>query len=370
MKYLLLLLVPFVFSCQEEEKEQPKLLSYTEKLFQQEDLSINLPQINNGEYFFENDSTLYLNVFILNDSTIKFNDTTFNLSDSNSSFDYYMIRNIGVDSTKDFSPEAVVKDINSFVNSNKEKNIEFSLFCNSTISYKTLSAFYHHIFMLSLNDVNAINLFGANNQFVSVNYSKYFHNDVIACFWESSIFEILVNKNKQIMIENDWDLSFNEIKPRVMIYYTNPNNDENLPELVEVNEKICNQQIALLKKFIEDGDSSKIDKLKEWQAKLLNVSLLAAYKTLPRRTFIFIQSEKANKYTTYLSTVDSISGGVMELKNNFCMDRFGREYSKLNTNLYIDYQIKLAIDEVYPNKINSSTYFTLEIPPPPPPPAP
>ena len=116
-----------------------------------------------------------------------------------------------------------------------------------------------------------------------------------------------------------------------------------------------------LKKFIEEGDSDRVDKLREWERKLLNVTMLGAYKTLPRSTFIFIQSEKANKYTIYLSIVDSIAGGVMELKNNFCLDRFGREYKKRNTNLYIDYLIKQAIDDVYPVKINSPTYFLLEI---------
>lgn len=367
MKYLFLLLIPFVFSCAKKEQEKVHLPSYSEKLFKEQEVTINLPQINNGDYFFEEDSTLYINVFFLNDSTIKFNDSVFRLKDTTTH--YYYIRNVEGKNTKDFSPEAVVNSIEDYIKTAEDspKTIEFKLFCDSALGYKTLSAFYHSIFKLSLDNVNSINLFGENNKYVSVNYSKplgpHFGCILIKM---SNIFEVLVNKDNQIMIENDWNLSFNDISPKIKEYYTNPNNDNDLPILVEVNKQICNQQIKILKQQIA-ADTSKIEKLMEWEVKLLNVSLLGAYKTLPRSTFIFIQSDKRNSYKTYLSVIDSISEGVNELKNNFCLDRFGKTYEELNTCLYIEYEVKKAIDNIFPNKINSLTYLIEEIPPPPPP---
>lgn len=366
MKYLFLLFIPILFSCAKKEQEKVYLPSYSDKLLQEQEVAINLTQINNGEYFFEEDSILYLNVFLLNDSTIKFNDSVFRLKDT--ATQYYYIRNVGGKDTRDFSPETVAKSIEVYLKTtqNSPKKIEFNLFCDSAIGYKTLSAFYHNIFMLSIDDVQSINLFGENNKYVSVNYSKYTILTHPVCFWQRYIFEVLVNKDNQIMIENDRDLSFNDIIPRVQDYYTNPNMDENLPLLVEVNKQICNQQIEILKQQIDD-DIDKIEKLKEWEGKLLNVSLLGAYQTLPRSTFIFIQSDKSNSYKTYLSVIDSITAGVNELKNKFCLDRYGKAYEELNTCLYTDYEVKKAIGNIFPNKINSPTYLIEETPPPPPP---
>lgn len=360
MKYLFLLFIPILFSCAKKEQEKVYLPSYSDKLLQEQEVPINLPQINNGDYFFVEDSTLYINVFFLNDSTIKFNDSVFRLKDTTTQ--YYYIRNVGGKDTKDFSPEAVAKSIEVYLKKtqNSPKKNEFNLFCDSALGYKTLSTFYHNIFMLSLDNVKSINLFGENNKYVSVNYSKGLAlNDMPGCIMHrrGNVFEILLNKDNQLMIESEWDLSFNDISPKVKEYYTNPNMDENLPELVEVNKQVCQQQITLLSKLILDGDSSRINKLKEWQTKLLNVKMSGAYKTLPDRTFILLQLDMRNNYKSYLSLVDSVTSGVNELKNKFCLDRYGKLYSELNESLYHEYQIKKVIDDIFPNKINSEVYY-------------
>lgn len=362
MKYLFILFIPILFSCAKKEQEKVYLPSYSEKLLQEQEVAINLPQINNGEYFFEEDSILYLNVFFLNDSTIKFNDSVFRLEKGKEDVSFMMMRTVGRENLKDFSSRIVAQSINNLVNANSinTKAIEFNLFCDSALGYKTLSAFYHNIFMLSLDDVKSINLFGENNKYVSVNYSKGLAlNDMPGCIMHrrGNIFEILLNKDNQLMIESEWDLSFNDISPKVKEYYTNPNMDENLPELVVINKQVCQQQIALLSKTIVDGDSSRVNKLKEWQTKLLNVKMLGAYQTLPNRTFILLQLDMRNNYKSYLSLVDSISAGVNELKNEFCLDRYGKPYRKLNSSLYHEYQIKKVINDIFPNKINSEVYY-------------
>lgn len=367
MKYLLLLLIPFVFSCKEEKKEEVRLLSYTEKLFQKEDISINLPQINNGEYFFEQDSVLYVNVFILNDSTIRFNDSVYNLPIGRSDISF-MMRNVGVDSTKDYTPKVVAERVDSFIKQNigGNKTITFNLFCDSSISYKTISAFYHHIFMLSLNNVSAVNLFGNNNRFVSVNYSRYVHNDGVVCFFGRNTLEILINSNEELSIENDWLVSFTDIKPSVINFYNASLKNSTNPYLREFKEKTIREEIQYLRKLIEDGDSNKLDKLYKWERLQSNVYLVGEYNAISDNTAIIIELNKANKFTTYLSIIDSITSGINELRNSFCLARFGKNYNELDNNLYIEYKIKEVIKDIYSNKINSLSYLPIEIPPPPP----
>jgi hypothetical protein len=370
MKYILLLLIPFVFSCKPEKPELIRL-SYSDNLLQQNNVSINLPTINNGEYFFEEDSVLYCNVFVLDDSTIKFNDSIYKLPKGERG-SVYMARNFEGNNNNSFNVKSVVEIIGEDIKSKLKVNttVTFNLYIDTSTHYAVLGVLYHNLFELSLDNVNQINLFGKENRFVAVNYSKGLDlrkMPVCGMMRYRNIFKILLNKSNHIMIEDNWDVDYKDIKPLIMEYYTNPNNAEELPEMVNVNKETCLQQIAILSAVIKEGDSTKVEKLNEWKAKLEAVKVLGAFKMLPKSTSIIVQADENNSYNTYFSIIDSISGGVMELRNNYCIDKFGKKYEELNHNFLLERIMKKAIDMVYPNKINSLVYYGVPKPPPPPP---
>jgi biopolymer transport protein ExbD len=173
---------------------------------------------------------------------------------------------------------------------------------------------------------------------------------------KKNIFEILVNKDNQLMIENQWDKSLDDIKPMVMEFMTNPKNSKDLPELVEVNQAICQQQINLLTKLVEGGDTDKQKKLEEWNDKLAAVKLLGPYKTLPKSATIAIQYDKGTSYGTYLGVRDEIMSGINELRDEKCLEAFNISYKALE-NLRAEVKTEEdkdkinAIREVYPQKI-------------------
>lgn len=173
---------------------------------------------------------------------------------------------------------------------------------------------------------------------------------------KKNILEILVNKDNQLMIENQWDKSMDDIKPMVMEFMTNPNKSEDLPELVEVNQAICQQQIQLLEKLVEGGDTDKQKKLDEWKDKLAAVKLLGPYKTLPKAATVALQYDKGTSYGTYLGVRDEIMKGINELRDEKCLEAFGISYKALDG---LRAEVKTeedkakisAIREVYPQKI-------------------
>lgn len=173
---------------------------------------------------------------------------------------------------------------------------------------------------------------------------------------KKNILEILVNKDNQLMIENQWDKSLDDIKPMVMEFMENPNNSDELPEMVEVNQAICQQQIAILTQQVENGDTDKQKKLEEWQDKLTAVKLLGPYKTLPKAATVALQYDKGTSYGTYLSVRDEIMKGINELRDKKCLEAFGVSYKALDG---LRAEVKTeedkakisAIREVYPQKI-------------------
>jgi hypothetical protein len=311
-------------------------------------------------------SVLYLNIFFLNDSTIKFNDSVYELKKSNNSIGYMLVRNVSdMNRIHLYDYKNLVNKIQKTIK--KGIYTEFNLYLDSNVLYQSLACFYHEVFMLSLDRVNHINLFGTNNRFVEVNYSKGLDLDampVCGMGRYNNIFKIMLNRNNQLMIEDNWDVTYKDIKPLVMEYYTNPDNSEDLPEMFLIDKRTCEVQIATLTKLVENGNSLITGKLELWRKKLLTVNTVGAYKTLPKSAFLVLQLDQQNKSSTYLSLIDSISGGVMELRNNYCIDKFGKKYEELNQNFLLERIMKKAIDMVYPNKINSLVYYGVPKPPP------
>ena len=65
-----------IFSCQNNVQEEAKL-TYLESSMLQDSVSVNLPEFKHGFPFFKNDSVEYINVYVLNDSTIQKDIDTF-----------------------------------------------------------------------------------------------------------------------------------------------------------------------------------------------------------------------------------------------------------------------------------------------------
>jgi len=86
---------------------------------------------------------------------------------------------------------------------------------------------------------------------------------------------------------------------------------------------------------------------------------------LNRASIIQVEANNSNTIIQYLNILDKINQGLLEIRNELCLDRLNLEYRKLNLKSSKERKIKNAIDLVYPVKIAPISY---QVPPPPPPP--
>lgn len=173
---------------------------------------------------------------------------------------------------------------------------------------------------------------------------------------ERNILKILVNSQDQLMIEDQWDKSLDDIKDVVIEFMTNPANVENMPEMVEINEQLCLGNLQALKQQAQEGTTNVSGKIADWEGKLEAVKLLGTFKTLPKSATIAIQYDKGTTYGTYLGVRDRVMSGINELRNQKSKEKFGISYNELEA---IREEVKTdedkarikAIREVYPQKI-------------------
>ncbi len=172
---------------------------------------------------------------------------------------------------------------------------------------------------------------------------------------EKNILKILVNKQDQLMIEDLWDKDLDDIKPMVIEFMTNPKESEDMPDLLNINEQVCLQNLQILKQQTDEGKNVE-KKIAEWEDKLEAVKLVGAYKTLPKSATIAIQYDKGTTYGTYLGVRDRVMSGINELRNSLAKQKFGISYNELEA---IRDEVKTeedkakikAVREVYPQKI-------------------
>ena len=128
---------------------------------------------------------------------------------------------------------------------------------------------------------------------------------------ERNIFSVLVNKNDNLLVENQWgDIS--TLKERTKEFLSNPSNREDLPE-----------------KKVED-----IPYLGEFPVS---------------RGIISLQNDRGTSYDMYIQVQNELTAAVNELRDELSKQKFGLSYDNLS-----DQNIITAIQKAIPMSISEA----------------
>lgn len=144
---------------------------------------------------------------------------------------------------------------------------------------------------------------------------------------ERNVLVVLINRDDQLMVEGEL-MDLPELKEKTIEFFSNPNMDEELPEME-----------AQLIEF-PPGVSSRFP---DGQAEMM-VS----------KGVVSLQNDRSTTYGKYLQVQDVLVAAVNELRNQFALEYFGREYDEMNPRNYVDEQIMEGIRKVYKMNISEA----------------
>lgn len=142
-----------------------------------------------------------------------------------------------------------------------------------------------------------------------------------------NILVVLINKDDQLMVNGEL-MDLPTLKERTIEFFSNPTMSTNLPEMKE--------------KEVEFP--------------------VGASPLIPSGTGIFmvsqgvvsLQNDRSTTYGKYLQVQDVLVAAVNELRNQFCIDYFGRKFDELNPRNTIDEEISNGIREIYKMNISEA----------------
>ena len=109
---------------------------------------------------------------------------------------------------------------------------------------------------------------------------------------ERNVFVILINKQDQLFVEREV-IDISELKEKTKEFFVNPNDDPDLPE-----------KRPLTVDYFGDMMVSK--------------------------GVISLRNDRGTSYGKYIAVQNELAAAVNELRNEICMERFGRKYENLD----------------------------------------
>ena len=354
MRNYFFIAIVFFFSCKAEKQNLPTPIPFTQKIIEAHNIEMNLPTLEYGKTFYKNDSINYINVFIINDSTIQWKDSIFHLkNDTKVDYTNWIPH-------EKCNPEPLVKEIFEQYKT-LDSETEINIFMSQNQNMEILSAFYYSISTFRFENIKKINLIGNQNNYLDI---KYYPQPLGCGFLYDSrdILNITINQNNQLMIQGMFEnMTFDSIPNYVTKYYAE--DTEGYPSLVSYDKKRIIETIKRLKERDNIEKSTSKKRLKYWSKLLKTNSLVGDFKSKNKYSIIVIQYSKKTEYKEYIKIVDYIHKGTNSLKNDFCLKKFNLAFDSLSPMDSTQNEIIKAMEVVFPNLINSNYYA----PPPPPP---
>ena len=158
------------------------------------------------------------------------------------------------------------------------------------------------------------------------------------------------------MIEGESNKFLVDVNLSVMKFLSNFQIKSNLPELDQVNEETCKENIGILKGLINKGELKKKDELKLWKERHSAFKLIGEFETVNKDAIIGLEYDATASYGTYLSVRDELMNGINQLRDQLCLDKFGVSFTELKAKREAvktaeDIARIKAIRTVYPQKI-------------------
>lgn len=127
---------------------------------------------------------------------------------------------------------------------------------------------------------------------------------------ERNVFVVLVNRDNNLLVENEWERVEN-LREKAKEFMANPNNLENLPEKEPV-------QVPLLGEMMVS------------------------------KGVISLRNDLDTKYGTYIAVQNELVGAINDLRNELAMEKFGKKYEDCNE------EQQDAVRAVYPSRISEA----------------
>ncbi len=172
---------------------------------------------------------------------------------------------------------------------------------------------------------------------------------------ERNVFEVLANANDQLLVEGEL-MQITELKEAAQEFLTNPTNDENLPEMRQVNKALCKERIEQVKAILASDPKNFEAKqeLKKWENRLAAVDFFGPYRELPPSAIISLQNDNGTSYDMYIQVQNELQAAISELRNGLSKQTFGVLYNELDPLVDEDKEKILAIRAVYPQKVSEA----------------
>lgn len=170
-----------------------------------------------------------------------------------------------------------------------------------------------------------------------------------------NVYEVLVNSRNQLLVENE-RMDIRDLKEGAKMFYTNPNQDPDLPILTRQTRANVQESINLLQQALnKDPKNKQLQKdLEKWENKMSAIELIGPFDELPSSALISLQNDRGTRYAMYISVQNELSAAINELRNELSLDKFGVAYSELNPSLSEDKPKIKAIRAVYPQRISEA----------------
>jgi biopolymer transport protein ExbD len=173
------------------------------------------------------------------------------------------------------------------------------------------------------------------------------------------VFEVLVNAEDYLYVEEKY-VDLKDIYPMCKEFMTNPENKEDLPEMILVTEELAKEKVNFFMEEIKKDSINNNGKmaallnadLKDWQDKLLAVQVnKEPFRTLPKFAVISLQNNTGTSYKMYIDVQNELQRVINDLRDEKSKQLFNKSYFELDEKNEED-KIKLRVlRAIYPQKI-------------------
>ena len=145
---------------------------------------------------------------------------------------------------------------------------------------------------------------------------------------QRNVLVVLLNRSDLLMVGGEV-MDRLALKDKTVEFFTNPRNDQTLPEMEEEEVQF------------PPGSSSLLPPDGVWKGKV-------------SKGVISLQNDRSTTYGKYLQVQNELVAAVNMLRNDFCNQYFNMDYDELNTNKPVEEEIQLGIRKIYKMNISES----------------
>jgi hypothetical protein len=169
---------------------------------------------------------------------------------------------------------------------------------------------------------------------------------------ERDLLRIEMNGQDELMVEGILITTNEELATYVYNFYDNPNRLTELPIRIEVNMAVCDSALQHYSQ-LDIADSSVQTQIEHWEKKKAALLLLnGSYNELPEAAMMVVTAANNTSYEKYVEVQNTIRETLILLRNQFSMQRFGKNYTDFDTKKEADIPYVNAIRLVYPQRIS------------------